>query len=134
MHYSTLFLSTFALVPLVSAHGKILSVTGNAGGNGTALGIRGGIVPSSGGNALTEVDVTIFEQRKVECDGFGRTPKFGQNKAEDLKRAMELSGEQLPQVKLGENGGSVEGRWRVVTGVSLTAILVLKMCGHNLTT
>ncbi len=47
---SKAFILTLALTPLVSAHGKVVSVTGNAGGNGTALGIKGGVVPGAGSN------------------------------------------------------------------------------------
>ncbi len=42
---------TLALAPLVSAHGKVTVVQGNAGGNGTALAIKGGIVPGAGPNS-----------------------------------------------------------------------------------
>jgi hypothetical protein len=45
------FVFVLALTPLVSAHGKVTVVTGNAGGNGTALGIRGGVVPGTGPNS-----------------------------------------------------------------------------------
>ncbi|KAH6628057.1 hypothetical protein F5144DRAFT_549425 [Chaetomium tenue] len=38
------------LVTLVSAHGKVTVVTGDAGGNGTALGILGGIIPAAAPN------------------------------------------------------------------------------------
>ena len=37
--------------PLVAAHGKIAVVTGDAGGNGTGLAIKGGIVPGAGSNS-----------------------------------------------------------------------------------
>lgn len=42
---------SLSITPLVAAHGKVLSVTGDAGGNGTALGIKGGVVPASGPNS-----------------------------------------------------------------------------------
>lgn len=48
---SNLFLFALALSPLVSAHGKVTVVTGNAGGNGTALAIQGGVVPGTGPNS-----------------------------------------------------------------------------------
>ncbi|KAH6854650.1 hypothetical protein B0I37DRAFT_36013 [Chaetomium sp. MPI-CAGE-AT-0009] len=44
------FLLTLTLVTLVSAHGKVTVVTGDAGGNGTALGILGGLIPNAGPN------------------------------------------------------------------------------------
>jgi hypothetical protein len=53
---SNLFLFALALSPLVSAHGKVTVVTGNAGGNGTALAIRGGVVPGAGPNSKVCLD------------------------------------------------------------------------------
>lgn len=41
----TALIIALAATPLVSAHGKIAAVTGDAGGNGTALGIKGAVVP-----------------------------------------------------------------------------------------
>jgi hypothetical protein len=47
MHISPLILlATLTTLSPVSAHGKVAVVQGDAGGNGTALGIIGGIVPS----------------------------------------------------------------------------------------
>ena len=48
---SRLFTLALALTPLVSAHGKVAVVQGNAGGNGTALAIKGAIVPGTGPNS-----------------------------------------------------------------------------------
>lgn len=48
---SNIFLFALTLSPLVSAHGKVTVVTGNAGGNGTALAIQGGVVPGTGPNS-----------------------------------------------------------------------------------
>jgi hypothetical protein len=48
---SNLFFLALALTPFVSAHGKVTVVTGDAGGNGTALAIKGGIVPGTGPNS-----------------------------------------------------------------------------------
>ena len=45
------FTLTLALAPLASAHGKVAVVQGNAGGNGTALAIKGGVVPGAGPNS-----------------------------------------------------------------------------------
>ncbi|KAK3298825.1 uncharacterized protein B0H64DRAFT_429951 [Chaetomium fimeti] len=45
-----IFILALTLVTLVSAHGKVIVVTGNAGGNGTALGILGGVVPNASPN------------------------------------------------------------------------------------
>lgn len=46
--------------PLVSAHGKVAVVTGDLGGNGTALGIKGAVVAGAGPNSKTELDTTTF--------------------------------------------------------------------------
>lgn len=55
--YSQLTAIVLALAasPLVSAHGKTSVVTGDLGGNGTALGIQGNVVPGEGPNYKTEV-------------------------------------------------------------------------------
>lgn len=39
------------VAPLVAGHGKVAVITGNLGGNGTALAILGGVVPGPGPNA-----------------------------------------------------------------------------------
>jgi hypothetical protein len=44
------FLLTLAALRLVAAHGRVDLVTGDAGGNGTALAIQGGVVPLTGSN------------------------------------------------------------------------------------
>ena len=66
-------LATVLLIgaPLVAAHGKISVATGDAGGNGTALGIQGGIIPGAGKNKVTEPDTTVF--RGDNADACGRT-------------------------------------------------------------
>jgi len=46
---SILFVA-LAASPLVAAHGKLAVATGDAGGNGTALGIKGAVVPGPGPN------------------------------------------------------------------------------------
>lgn len=55
----------------VAAHGKIAVATGDLGGNGTALGIEGGIVPGPGKNSVTETDTTVF--KGAAADGCGKT-------------------------------------------------------------
>lgn len=57
--------------PLVAAHGKIAVATGDLGGNGTALGIQGGVIPGPGANKVTEPDTTVF--KGSEADGCGLT-------------------------------------------------------------
>lgn len=104
-HIQTIVLALVA-TPLVSAHGKIAVVTGDLGGNGTALGIRGGVVAGAGPNYKTEVDTTVFWSHNIATDDdIGYTESgSGNNKLEDLDKAMALSGSTLPQVS---SGGSV---------------------------
>lgn len=49
--FSKVLILALAASPLVAAHGKVAAVTGDAGGNGTALAIEGGIVPGPGPNS-----------------------------------------------------------------------------------
>ncbi|KAI6380788.1 hypothetical protein MCOR25_001460 [Pyricularia grisea] len=108
----------FALAasPLVAAHGKIAMVAGDAGGNGTALAIKGAVVPGAGPNSKTEVDTTVFSKKQAgtdaKSDGFGKTTGSGQNTANMLKEAMAQSGSTLPQVT---QGGSINGTYHIVT-------------------
>lgn len=48
---SKTILLTLATMGMVSAHGRVDVVTGDAGGNGTALGIQGASVPLTGSNS-----------------------------------------------------------------------------------
>ena len=61
-------LLALAASPLVSAHGKVSVVTGNLGGNGTALGIKGAVVAGAGPNYLTETDTTVFWSKNIATD------------------------------------------------------------------
>jgi hypothetical protein len=71
MHMNIFVSALLAAAPLVSAHGKIAVATGDAGGNGTALGIQGGVIPGAGSNKVTEPDTTVFKgQEAASC---GRT-------------------------------------------------------------
>jgi hypothetical protein len=129
----SIFILALAFASLVSAHGKVTVVTGNAGGNGTALGIRGGVVPNKGPNfkvnlpappipqqpsslhptnpfnffAQTEVDTTIFGNPALHTDGLGRTTGSGENTLAMIIDAMHLSGTTLPQITA--DGGSLTG-------------------------
>jgi len=115
MYFNTLLIATLSFAPtLVSAHGKLIVATGDAGGNGTSLGITGGIVPGTGSNKVTEVDTTVFGKTKIATDGLGRTTGGGKNKAADLSSAMAQSGTTLPQVS---EGGSIDGVFHIVTTV-----------------
>jgi hypothetical protein len=108
-------ISILSISSLVSAHGKVASVTGDAGGNGTALGIIGGVVPGAGSNDVTEIDTTVFKKRKIATNGLGRTMNGGKNKAAMVHAAMAQSGDTLPQVS---DGGYITGSFHIVTTVS----------------
>ncbi|KAK3392919.1 hypothetical protein B0H63DRAFT_443209 [Podospora didyma] len=110
--FSQIVLLALAVTPLVSAHGKVAVVTGDAGGNGTAIGILGGIVPGPGPNSKTEIDTTVFKKTNITSDGLGRTMKNGKNKVAMLTSAMAQSGATLPQVS---DGGSLSGVFHIVT-------------------
>ncbi len=114
MFSTILILALSAITPLVSAHGKIAVVTGNLGGNGTALGIKGATVAGAGPNYLTEVDTTVFWSKSIKTDNdLGYTEDgTGNNQLSDLASAMALSGSTLPQVT---SGGSVNGTYRTST-------------------
>lgn len=47
-----IIISALAAAPFVAAHGKPTIVTGNGGGNGTALANQGGVVPLTGSNRV----------------------------------------------------------------------------------
>lgn len=69
--FAKLLVLALAASPLVAAHGKIAVATGDAGGNGTALGIQGAVIPGAGKNKVTEPDTTVFKgDQKAAC---GRT-------------------------------------------------------------
>jgi len=97
----------------VAAHGKISVVTGDAGGNGTALGIQGGIVPGAGSNSKTEVDTTVFGSTKIATDGLGATTGGGKNTVAKVASTMKVSGRTLPQVSAGN--GTLSGTVHIVT-------------------
>lgn len=99
---------------MVSAHGKVAVVTGDLGGNGTALGIKGAVVPGAGPNYETEVDTTVFWSKDIATDDdIGYTEDgSGNNELNDLKQAMALSGSTLPQVN---HHNKAEGSWKKLT-------------------
>jgi hypothetical protein len=49
--FSKTLLLALTAASLVAAHGKVAVVTGDAGGNGTALAIKGAVVPGPGPNS-----------------------------------------------------------------------------------
>lgn len=115
MHFNAhaVVLATLSLTPtLIAAHGKVAAVVGDAGGNGTAIGIQGGVVPGPGKNRVTEVDTTVFGQTNVATDGLGKTNSQGKNTVAMVAATMDQSGATLPQVS---NGGSISGTFHVVT-------------------
>jgi len=61
------FFLALLTTPLVSAHGKVAVVTGDLGGNGTALGIKGAVVAGAGSNSKTELDTTTFNVGSNNC-------------------------------------------------------------------
>jgi hypothetical protein len=97
--------------------------TGDLGGNGTGLGITGGVVPGPGPNYLTEVDTTIFWSKDIKTDDdLGFTDEAGNNQLTDIVNSMALSGSTLPQVS---SGGSVTGTFHIVTSDGAGPLQVL---------
>ncbi|KAH8805741.1 hypothetical protein F5884DRAFT_679547 [Xylogone sp. PMI_703] len=110
--FSKLFLIALVATPLVRAHGKVSVATGDLGGNTTALGIQGGVIPGAGPNRKTEVDTTVFNRRDAATDGLGKT-KAGPNTLDGMSDVIAQSGSTLPQVS--SNGGSITGTLHIVT-------------------
>ncbi|KAG9244518.1 hypothetical protein BJ878DRAFT_505866 [Calycina marina] len=112
---NTFIVLALSVAGIVSAHGKVSVVTGNAGGNGTALGIKGASVARFGKNSITESDTTVFggNAKKPLTDGLGKTTADGSLSTDMLSEAMALSGSILPQVSM--SNGSLTGTWQTVT-------------------
>jgi len=110
----SLVVAALAASPLVAAHGKIAVLTGDAGGNGTALGIQGGSVPGSGKNSQTETDTTVFKSTNIATNGLGKTEGSGENTVDMVTDTMAASGSTLPQVS-GDGSGSISGTFHIVT-------------------
>lgn len=108
--FAKIFVLALAASPLVAAHGKVAVVSGDAGGNGTGLAIKGAVVPGTGPNSKTEVDTTVFGSTKIATNGLGETTGSGKVKTSMLAQAMTLSGSTLPQVN-----AAINGTWTVVT-------------------
>lgn len=85
--------------------------TGDQGGNSTALGIQGGVVPGPGKNKVTEVDTTVFKSKNAMTDGLGKT-SAGPNTLDGMSAVMAQSGDTLPQVS---QGGTLSGTLHIVT-------------------
>ncbi|KAJ2978265.1 hypothetical protein NUW58_g7552 [Xylaria curta] len=116
MYAKSIIVLALSAASLVCAHGNIQSVTGDRGGNGTALGIKGAVVPRFGANDATELDTTVFggNANKPAQNGLGKTTSNGALKVSDLADSMALSGSTLPQVS-GDGTGTITGIWRIVT-------------------
>jgi len=108
---SKFLLIALAASPLVAAHGKVAVVTGDAGGNTTALGIQGGVIPGAGTNKETEVDTTVFNSKAAASDGLGKT-KAGANTLAGMSAVVAQSGSTVAQVT---PGGSISGTLHIVT-------------------
>ncbi|KAB5530365.1 hypothetical protein GE09DRAFT_921519, partial [Coniochaeta sp. 2T2.1] len=111
--FARFLILALAISPLVTAHGKVAVVSGDAGGNGTALAIKGAVVPGPGPNSKTEVDTTVFGKTAILSDGLGHTTGTGKNKLSMLKAAMALSGPTLPQISA--TNGTLSGTFHIVT-------------------
>lgn len=61
--FAQLVVLALAASPLVAAHGRVDLVTGDAGGNGTALAIQGGVVPLTGKNKVVSTPCHISNAR-----------------------------------------------------------------------
>lgn len=99
--FSQTLLLALAAASMVHAHGRIDVVVGDAGGNGTALGVKGAAIAGGGANYQTEPDTTIFWSKKIatdDDDGFTDSSNGNLTPATDLAAAMTLSGSTLPQV------------------------------------
>ncbi|KAJ4309681.1 hypothetical protein N0V94_008808 [Neodidymelliopsis sp. IMI 364377] len=111
MRFTTLLITSVAPA-LIAAHGKIAAVQGDAGGNGTAIGIQGGIIPGAGKNKVTEPDTTVFKKTDIATDGLGKTKGSGKNTVAMVADTMAQSGSTLPQVS---DGGMITGTFHIVT-------------------
>lgn len=116
MYTGSIIVLALSAASMVSAHGKVTVVTGDAGGNGTALGIKGASVATFGANAATEKDTTVYggNANKPLTDGLGKTAADGNLKVAMMASAMAQSGQTLPQVS-SDGTGTISGTWRVVT-------------------
>lgn len=114
MYAQIIITCALAAAPLVAAHGKVNVLTGDLGGNGTSLGIRGAVIAQEGPDYMTEPDTTIFWSKDINTDNdLGFTDEAGDNQLANLTQAMALSGSTLPQVST--SNPSIKGNWRTVS-------------------
>ncbi|KAI0964815.1 hypothetical protein F4678DRAFT_366495 [Xylaria arbuscula] len=116
MYATQILLLALSAANMVCAHGNVQVVTGDQGGNGTALGIKGAAVARFGKNSETEQDTTVFNGNGNDptTDGLGKTTANGKLKVADLADTLALSGSTLPQVS-DDGTGTITGTWRIVT-------------------
>ena len=89
-----------AIVELVAGHGAIISATGDAGGQGTALGIDATTPRDGTKRNPFQQDTTRFKGDAAET--FGETLEGGDNDPETGTAAiMAASGDDLPQITPG---------------------------------
>lgn len=104
--------SLLASAQLVAGHGAIIAATGDAGGQGMALGVDTSTPRDGTRRDPFQQDSTRF--RGASADTFGETVGAGDNNLEAGTRAiMSEMGDQLPQVT---QGGSVDMTLHQVNG------------------
>ena len=97
-------LITSLLTSLVAGHGAIIAATGDAGGNGMALGVDTATPRDGTRRDPFQQDSTRF--KGDAADTFGETVGAGDNQLEaGTKAIMAETGDQLPQIS---QGGSVQ--------------------------
>ncbi|KAG9242157.1 hypothetical protein BJ878DRAFT_556241 [Calycina marina] len=111
--FTQVFLNALAAASIVSAHGRMDVLTGDLGGNGTALGVQGAVIAGGGPNYLTEPDTTVFDINTDDDNGFTDSSNGNLSPEKNLAASMVLSGTTLPQISAGN--GSIIGNWHVVT-------------------
>lgn len=109
----TIFAATLlASAQLVAGHGAIIAATGDAGGQGMALGVDTATPRDGTRRDPFQQDSTRF--RGAAADTFGETVGAGDNQLEAGTRAiMSEMGDQLPQIT---PGGSVDMTLHQVNG------------------
>lgn len=109
---TTVAASLLAAAQLVAGHGAIIAATGDAGGNGMALGIDPNTPRDGTRRDPFQQDATRF--KGDNADTFGETVGAGNNQLESgTKAIMAMTGDQLPQVT---PGGFVDATLHQVNG------------------
>jgi len=99
MHFP-ITLGLLAVAQLVAGHGAIIKAVGDAGGQGSAIGVDPATPRDGTGRNPFQQDSTRFKgQNKATC---GQTLGGGENDIEaGTKAVMQQNGNQLPQVSAG---------------------------------